>query len=61
MAAWAAGGIWFQSSTGIGGTGGMLTFYGRWRTGQQGVNGYVVGFCRIADFLLDKLPTMTVR
>jgi hypothetical protein len=42
MAAWAAGGIWFQSSAGIGGTGGISTFYGRWKPGQvQGVNGYM--------------------
>src|SRR5262249_39717354 len=41
MAAWAAGGIWSQSSAGIGGTGGMSIFYGQERHGQvRGVNGY---------------------
>src|SRR3954470_5079594 len=46
IAAWAAGGTWFQSSTGIGGTGGIPTFYGRWSPGQvQAVNGYFFVKC----------------
>jgi hypothetical protein len=41
MAAWAAGGIWLQSSAGIGGTSGTLTFYGRYKPGQvRAVNAY---------------------
>jgi hypothetical protein len=47
MAAWAAGGIWFQSPAGIGGTGGISIFYGRWRPRQvQAVNGYVTAMER---------------
>jgi hypothetical protein len=43
MAVWAAGGIWFHSSIGIGGTGGIPTFYGRYRLGQvKRLNGYPV-------------------
>src|SRR5262249_19128069 len=42
IATWAAGGIWSQSSAGIGGTDGMPKFYGNWRPGQvQAVNGYL--------------------
>src|SRR5262245_31452139 len=41
IAAWAAGGIRCQHSTGIGGTDGISLFYGRWTPGQvQAVNGY---------------------
>jgi hypothetical protein len=37
----AAGGIWLQSSTGIGGTGGISPFYGRRRAERvRPVNGY---------------------
>src|SRR5262249_18445478 len=43
LVAWAAGGIWSRSSTGIGGAGGIPPFYGRWGPEQvQPVNGYLL-------------------